>query len=81
MEGWQVIWDVVCGQAGVVLFLNGTRSVVCDVEDERIEISSVGGGVWNSGGQAWGVVNEVVESVEHGSVALKLSHSVVVVVE
>ena len=36
VEVWQVIWDVVCGQASVVLFLNGTRNVVGDVEDERI---------------------------------------------
>ena len=53
------------------MFLNGTRSAVGDVEDERIWISIVGGGVWSSGGQAWDVVNEVVGSVELGSVALK----------
>ena len=71
VEVWQVIWDVVYGQASVGLFLNGTRSVVVDVVNGRIWISSVGGGVWNSGGLAWGDVNEVVESVELCIVALK----------
>ena len=59
--------------------MNGKRSVVVDVVDGRIWISSVGGGVWSSGGQAWDVVSEVVESLELWNVAWKCSRSVVVV--
>ena len=48
----------------MVLFSNGTRSIGDDVEDERIWIWIVVGGVWNSGGQVWDVGSEGVESVE-----------------
>ena len=81
MEVWQVIWDVVYGHVSVDWFWNGKRNVVVDVVNGRIWISSDGGGVWNSCGLAWDDVNEVVGSVELGSVAWKLSRSVVVVVE
>ena len=63
------------------LVLSEKRSVVVDVGEERIWISSDAGGVWSFGGQALGVVNEVVESVELWIVAWKLSRAVVVVAE
>ena len=71
VEVWQVIWDVVYGHVSVDWFWNGKRNVVVDVVNGRIWISSGGDGVWKSGGLAWDDVNEVVESVELGIVALK----------
>ena len=55
----------------MIAFLNGTRSIGGDVEDERIWIWIVVGGVWNSGGQVWDVGSEGVESVELWSAAWK----------
>ena len=48
----------------MVAFLNGKRNDGGDVEDERIWIWIVDGGVWGSGGQVWDVGSEGVESVE-----------------
>ena len=48
----------------MVAFLNGKRNIGGDVEDERIWIWIVDGGVWDSGGQVWDVGSEGVESVE-----------------
>ena len=46
------------------MFLNETRNVGVDVEDERIWIWIVVGGVWSSGGQVWDGGSEEVGSVE-----------------
>ena len=61
--------------------MNERRSVVGDVVDVRIWILSDVDGVWSSGGQAWVVLNGVVEIVELWNVAWKLARSVAVVVE
>ena len=45
VAAWQEIWVGHGGSATVVWFWNGKRSVVFDVVDGMIWISSVGGGV------------------------------------
>ena len=65
----------------MILFSHGTRSNGDDVEDEKIWIWSVDGGVWNSGGQVWDVGSEEVESVELWNVAWKRRLLAVVAVD
>ena len=56
----------------MITFLNGTKSVGGDVEDERIWIWIVVCGVWNSGGQVWDDGIEEVGSVELCVLAWKM---------